>query len=421
MPAPNTYTRQDIAEIHCHSGPAILQTILHLCIAQGARLAEPGEFTLRAFLNGRIDLTQAEAVVDLTTAASSAQGRIGISHLQGRLSERISSLKSLILSVVATLEVAIDYPEEFEEIAHEHDIPGTIEKKILPEIASLIKDYSRAALFRHGARITIAGKPNAGKSSLLNALACQDRAIVTEIPGTTRDTIEVEIEIGGISVCLTDTAGIRQDPDPVESVGIERAARLLSNSDLVLWLLDLSTGISREDIETYQIIEQWMPEKKRRENLLLVFNKGDLIESASPSAKRDCAGRRAEELAVTLLQELREETGCQEEHPYQIISAREQQGLSELEQRICQILTRGNPEPPEAAPNQRQKELIQQAEQACKRALQIIRADNPMEMAMPELAVIEMRDALNALDEITGQTTTEDILHDIFSRFCLGK
>ncbi len=397
MPAPRTYTRQDVAEIHCHSGPAILNAILDLCIAQGARLAEPGEFTLRAFLNGRIDLAQAEAVADLTRASSTAQGKLGISQLKGRLSARIDSVMHALTDILAALEVAIDYPDEDEEIIQEQDLLKTLASDVLRPLEALSSDFTRARIFRTGAKVLIAGKPNVGKSSLLNALACEERAIVTKYPGTTRDTIEVQLEIGGIAVTVTDTAGIRLDPDPVEAVGIERVKGLVSRADLVLWLLDLDSGISAEDIETWRFIES--------AGILLVFNKADLTDEPDQRALR-------------MLKELEQRTGhpLAESFRHVLISAKEHHGLKRLEAEIAGALTAGNEEPPEAAPNARHKALIDRAIKGAKAAREGLERNES-----PEIVAIDVRSAMEALGEITGQITTEDLLHNIFSRFCLGK
>lgn len=397
MPAPRTYTRQDVAEIHCHSGPAILNAILDLCIAQGARLAEPGEFTLRAFLNGRIDLAQAEAVADLTRASSTAQGKLGINQLKGRLSARIDSVMHALTDILAALEVAIDYPDEDEEIIQEQDLLKTLASDVLRPLEALSSDFTRARIFRTGAKVLIAGKPNVGKSSLLNALACEERAIVTKYPGTTRDTIEVQLEIGGIAVTVTDTAGIRLDPDPVEAVGIERVKGLVSRADLVLWLLDLDSGISAEDIETWRFIES--------AGILLVFNKADLTDEPDQRALR-------------MLKELEQRTGhpLAESFRHVLISAKEHHGLKRLEAEIAGALTAGNEEPPEAAPNARHKALIDRAIKGAKAAREGLERNES-----PEIVAIDVRSAMEALGEITGQITTEDLLHNIFSRFCLGK
>ena len=397
MPAPHTYTRQDVAEIHCHSGPAVLNSILDLCLGCGARLAEPGEFTLRAFLNGRIDLAQAEAVAELTRASSAGQGRLGINQLRGLLSSRIDAVKKALVEILAILEVAIDYPDEAEEILDEHDLPEMLDTRVLTPLHTLAEDFSRARIFRSGARVLIAGKPNAGKSSLLNALACEERAIVTSIPGTTRDTIEVQLEIKGIAVTMTDTAGIRPDPDPVEAQGIRRVKGLIKGADLVLWMLDMESGFTSEDMEAWRLINS--------RPLLLVLNKADLFPEPASRAEG-------------LLKELDLLTGraLSEAYPHLLISAKEHAGLGKLEQEMAAALTAGSEEPPEAAPNARHKALIDRASEGARAALAGLKAGES-----PEIVAIEIRAAVDALDEITGRTTTEDILNEIFSSFCLGK
>ncbi len=398
MYAPHSYTAEDVLEIQCHSGPAVLSRILQVCISQGARLAEPGEFTKRAFLNGRIDLSQAEAVLDLTTAGADAARGAAVEHLQGGLSSRVHSVRQVLRDVLAAVEVAIDYPEEDVEIFDEFHLEEKLATEALPVIQELIRSYERAAPYREGMDVLIVGRPNVGKSSLLNTLCCEERAIVTPIPGTTRDMVEGQIRLRGMLVRLTDTAGIRKDPDPVEAVGIDRIGDRVSSAHLALWVLDVSQPLTPEDIQAFEMVRSLAS----RNRLIAVLNKTDKLPSPVETAR---------ELYI----QVREKTGL--DVNWVAISAKTGHGMESLMGLMAKrLLGEGMLEPPVCMPNLRQKTCLSLAQEAIQKAIKALRAG-----LSPELTAVDLKSALDSLGEITGETVTEDILDHIFSNFCLGK
>ncbi len=400
MKAPHSYTREDVLEIQCHSGPAVLRRILEIVIAGDVRLAEPGEFTKRAFLNGRIDLTQAEAVLDLSLACGDAAGQMAIRQLQGQFSSRIHGIRDALKEAMATLEVAIDYPDEDLEIISESRLKELLITRGRDPLMGLIHAFERGRIYREGAEVLIIGRPNVGKSSLLNALACEDRAIVTSIPGTTRDIIEADIEIEGIVVRLIDTAGIRSDPDLIEAIGIERIRKKARCAQAVLWVLDLSRPLSTEDLGVLEALGDHI----KKEKILIVFNKIDKVPSWEPLARE-----RVREICKCL-SEMRDSTWIG-------ISALTGEGLSTLSVTMLDRLSEGNlKEPPNLIPNLRQKECLETCLKAVDRAI-----DGLCHEVSPELISIDLRDAMSALGTITGDDITDEVLDHIFSHFCLGK
>ena len=404
MKAPKTYTREDVVEIQCHSGVAVMNKILDLCLKMGARLAMPGEFTKRAFLNGRIDLTQAEAINELVTAQASGHRRMSMKGLKGDLAQRLEAIREGLLFCLSALEVAIDYPEEDSEIVEETDIRGRLQKEVLIPVTELLNAYEVGAIHRFGAKVLLVGRPNAGKSSLLNVLACQERAIVTEIPGTTRDIVEQCVEIGGVAVTLMDTAGIRQSPDPIEAMGIDKIGKEAAGADLFLWLLDPMQGIGPEEQEVASLIASYA-----HKGLILVINKIDKLESDKK--------KYIESQVLHSLKPILEAHGLDSSIPVCSISAKTGEGLSNLTEQITAILFKGNRlGEVDVAPNMRQKQVLQQIKECVERAF------GALEMGLsPDVVAIDMRQALDLLGEITGETVTEDILDQIFSSFCLGK
>ncbi|HEY8694150.1 MAG TPA: tRNA uridine-5-carboxymethylaminomethyl(34) synthesis GTPase MnmE [Chloroflexota bacterium] len=374
MKAPRSYTAEDVVEIHGHGGPAPLERILHLAIQHGARLANPGEFTLRAFLNGRLDLAQAEAVADVIQARSDASLRLAVNQLSGRLSRAVNDVRRKALSVLAQLEANIDFSED--------DVPSASAAKLLVELTSAQEDLCRllcaadeGILYRRGARVAIVGRPNAGKSSLLNALLRTDRAIVTPIAGTTRDTIEETINLRGLPVVLVDTAGITDTVDPVEAIGIDRSRQAIEDADLVLFVYDAAAGWTNADAEL-------LP---RAKPLVLAANKCDLLS--------DATGERA--LSVSAL------TG---------------EGLGELETELYRLLAPSSSTDDILVNNLRHKILLEEADQHLRDAMASVE-----QQRAADFICIDLRAALGALGAITGTEVSESLLDEIFSRFCIGK
>jgi tRNA modification GTPase len=384
MPAPKTYTRQDVVEIHCHGGPAPLRRVLDLCLAQGARSAGPGEFTLRAFLNGRIDLPQAEAVADLVEAKTDAGLRLAVSQLQGRLSDRIRAVRERLLQALAWVEASVDFDED--EIPP-YEIDADLEAA-LRQLQAMIEGAERGILYRQGIRTAIVGQPNVGKSSLLNALLRAERAIVTPIPGTTRDTLEETLNLHGIPLVLVDTAGIRQDTrDLAEDLGVERSRAALEQADLALLVIDGSVPLDAEDRQIADLVGA--------KPAIVVANKLDLVDGDDSSTG-------------DLLPNA----------PRVDLSALTGEGLDALEQAIVEIVFAGQVMASEATlvSHPRHRDLLQQALAYLGATVEARREGLP-----PDLLSIDLTAAVNALGEITGETVSETLLETIFGRFCIGK
>ncbi len=389
MQAPHTYTREDIVELHSHGSHLVLQAILSEVLALGARAAEPGEFTKRAFLAGRIDLTRAEAVIDLLEAKTDSGVRLAVDQLQGVLYDQVSLLRDALVDLLAIVEVAIDFPDDDVEILNTASMLADLEKKVIAPLGHLISIADKGKIIREGVNVVIVGRPNVGKSSLLNALLCDDRALVTEIPGTTRDTIEELISVKGIPVHLVDTAGIRCHEDKVEELGIERARRKLEQADLVLFVLDLAAGGTESDRKLYKSLGQ----KKR----ILVFNKRDLVDELQCETLRNAfPGDK-----------------------YLEISARDNTGLGALlEMMYSEILgdAESVAEQMSCAPNLRHKVILEKSLAACKQVQQTLQ-----DAAPADLVAVDLQAALDHLADIVGLTTPDDVLDALFSRFCIGK
>lgn len=388
MPGPRSYTCEDVVEIQCHSSYLILQHILGLILAQGALPAEPGEFTKRAFLNGRIDLTRAEAVIDLLQAQTSQGLQIAISLLRGTLQERVAAIRQDLLDVRAVLEVAIDFPDDDLEILNPAIMQSNLVTKVILPLEELLRAADRGRIYREGISVVILGRPNVGKSSLLNSLLKEERAIVTEIPGTTRDTIEDFLNIKGMPVRIIDTAGIRDNAEAVEELGIQRARRKQEEADLVLLVVDGSVGVEADDLALLGSLAG--------RPALLVVNKIDL------RADRDLSVFA--QLAPGL--------------PLVALSARTGEGLVRLEEAIFATVTGGDQAEPEhrCVPNARHRQALQGALDSTQQLVAALADHLP-----PDLLAIEVQVALEKLGEIVGETTNEDLLDTIFTRFCLGK
>lgn len=385
---PLSYTTENMCEINSHGGNIVVKKILELCLQNGAKLAEPGEFTKRAFLNGRIDLLQAESVIDVINAKSEREAKTGIKQLEGVLSRKIGEIKQQIMEVMVNLEVTIDYPEYDVEDVTNNQVQSMLEQ-VGKDLEVLEKSFDNGKLLKEGIKTAIIGKPNAGKSSLLNALLKEERAIVTEYEGTTRDTIEEFVTIQGIPLKLIDTAGIRNAKDEVEKIGIAKSREIADSADLIIAIFDSSKALTVEDKEILDLI-------KGKKSIILL-NKMDLASN-----------------------QLNENEPCLKEVSENIIriSALNQTGLEELEKAILNMfqLNEINLDNEVVITNIRHKNLIHQAIEHVKKANEAILSQVPLDMI-----AIFIKDILEDLGNITGDVVTEDIINEIFARFCLGK
>lgn len=379
---PHTFTAEDLVEITCHGGVFVTQKVLSLLLSRGARMAEPGEFTKQAFLNGRIDLTQAEAVMDLIEAQTEAALKMANQALLGRTKQAINSLRDQLLSSILEIEVNIDYPEYMDEkqITTELLLPNLLALKEL--IDEVVRKSQIGTMIQHGIKTAIIGKPNVGKSSLLNALLKEERAIVTDVAGTTRDTIEAGYRVGGILLKLIDTAGIRESSDVVEKIGIERTKRVIQEADLVLLVFDNSTPLDDND----RMILKMTTGKRR----IIIINKQDLISKIN-------------------LQDL----------PYDILlSSYQEESIDRLEQLIRKICLQD-------IPYEVDDHMIGSYRQSAKIRLaqeRLTSAINTLQQGMPvDIANIDLRAAYDELSQVVGESTSEDLQEELFKRFCLGK
>jgi tRNA modification GTPase len=389
MCAPHSYTREDVIEINCHGGMVTLRKTLELVLKQGARLADPGEFTKRAFLNGRIDLIQAEAVLDLIRSKTDESRRIAIEQLQGGLSEKVTVLRDRLTELCAHVEAYIDFPEDEIETASKQEMLDSM-KEIERELKKLLSTYDEARFFREGLSTAIVGRPNVGKSSLLNALLQKDRAIVTEIPGTTRDVIEEYLNINGLPLRIMDTAGIRAVQDIAEKEGVRRSLQSIENADLVIPIFDSSEPLKDEDFKVM--------EKIKGKNVIVVMNKCDLPAVVD---KVELNSRLAPNNTNIMS-----------------ISATRGDGLEELKERIFNTCLKDWKEEREGVvvTNLRHKISIENAKVSLERAITALIENQPL-----EIFAFELRDSLDRLGEVVGAVTTEDILNKIFNDFCIGK
>ncbi|HJM05674.1 MAG: tRNA uridine-5-carboxymethylaminomethyl(34) synthesis GTPase MnmE [SAR324 cluster bacterium] len=386
MQHPKTYTTEDLVEIHAHGSVLGLQAILSLVLAQGARLARPGEFTERAFLGGRMDLTRVEAVSDLIQAKSSLALRQAAKQLQGKLYQKIEDFRHQLVDTASILEAVIEFPDEGVDFGSRKECISRLEH-LISGLERMLLNASQGRRIRDGIGIALIGKPNVGKSSLLNSMLHEARAIVTTVPGTTRDTIEESIQIEGLAYRLTDTAGIRESTNQVESEGIQRSRKIWKESELTLLLLDASNMLNEEDL---MLLEKSDPAKT-----LVVANKMDLCLEEQPS----------------WMEHLKD-------FEWSPISARQGMGIEDLKHRIHLRCTSGFQAQSEEGwlTNLRQQEAGEQALASLQRAL-----SGMHEHQGEELVAVDLRSALNAFGEIVGETTSEDLLARIFSEFCIGK
>lgn len=384
MKAPHTFTREDVAEINCHGGTVVLRKILELVIREGARIAEPGEFTKRAFLNGRIDLSQAEAVIDLINSKTDQSSRAAIEQLEGKLSRRLKEARNMLIELIAHIEVTVDYPEhDIEEITGQKVYEEA--KKIREKLVSIIKGFDKGRIIREGINAVIVGRPNVGKSSLLNELAGKNKAIVTDIPGTTRDIIEEYININGIPVRIIDTAGIRETEDVVEKIGVEMTEKAIESADLVIMMIDAAQGIKEEDMEILDKIK----DKKH----IILLNKIDLLEEIPGFSELE--GKNVIRISV-----------------------KEDIGVDKLEDEITRLFIKGDIRANNEVlvTNVRHKDLLDKAIKSIDEACSAYESGMPL-----DFITIDIKNAAEYLGQITGESVSEDVMKEIFSRFCLGK
>ena len=385
MKAPKTYTCEDVVEINCHGGHLISEKVLELVLKNGARHAEQGEFTKRAFMNGRIDLSQAEAVMDIIHGKTEKSISLSLEQLRGDLRDKIASFKKALLDVTAHVNVVLDYPEEGIDDPLPSNLRENLEN-VYAEADRLISSYDKGKKIKEGIKTVIAGKPNVGKSTLLNSLLKEERAIVTHIPGTTRDVIEEIINIKGIPLVLTDTAGIRKTEDIVENIGVEKSKELINSADLILYVIDTSREIDEEDFRIYDIINT--------DKVIGILNKIDIKKEIDLS-KFPKIDKWIE------------------------ISALSKIGIDNLEDQIYKYIMNENVEDSSqklVITNVRHKSALEKTNEALLNIIETIEMGLPM-----DLMAVDIKDALDSLSEVTGEISSEDLLDHIFSNFCVGK
>lgn len=387
---PKSYTTEDMCEVNSHGSSIIIREILELCLENGASLAEPGEFTKRAFLNGRIDLSQAEATADIINARTKIEAKAAINQLEGFLSSKIKEIREEALNLLVDMEANIDYPEyDIEEITE--DRVKTSIQKIKSELNTLLNSFENGKIIKEGIKTAIIGSPNAGKSSLLNTILREERAIVTDIPGTTRDTIEETITIRGIPFRIVDTAGIREADNEVEKIGIEKSKKIAENSDVIIAMFDSSKKLNKEDEEILEFIKS--------KKAIIVLNKIDL---KSEGNNQQIFLQRLRELDKEIIN----------------MSIVKGNGIEELYSSLIEMLNINqiNLDNENMVTNVRHKGLIEEAIRSLEEAEKTITSEMPI-----DIIAINIKDIIEALSKITGENVSEDIMKEIFSKFCLGK
>ena len=386
MKAPNSYTREDVVEIDCHGGGYVMKKILDILIKSGARTAEPGEFTKRAFLNGRIDLTQAEAVIDIINSKNKYALSNSVKLLNGKLSEQITEIRKDLINNIAYIEAALDDPEHISLDNYGDKLLITVDNYI-DKVDNLIKTVDNGKIFTQGVKTVIIGKPNAGKSSILNILAGYDRAIVTDIAGTTRDTIEEQINLAGITLNLVDTAGIRNTKDIVEEIGVNKAKELVEEADLILYVVDSSTELDENDYNILNII-------KNRKTVILL-NKSDL----DTVTDADSISKITDSKIIS-------------------VSAKDNTGLDELSETIVKLFASGEIDYNDEVyvSGERNKEALEETLESLKLVKKSINEGLP-----EDFYTIDLMNAYEQLGKITGESVEDDLVNEIFSKFCMGK
>lgn len=386
--APKSYTTEDMCEINSHGGNIVMKKILELCLKNGAQMAEPGEFTKRAFLNGRIDLAQAESVIDIINAKTDKEAKTGVNQLEGYLSDEIKQIKEKILDIMTNIEVSIDYPEyDIEEVENNAVLEGL--GVIKDRLLKLEKSFDNGKIIKNGIKTAIIGRPNAGKSSLLNAILKEDRAIVTEYEGTTRDTIEEDISVNGIPLNIIDTAGIRETENEVEKLGIAKSREIAEGADLIIAIFDISKQLKKEDFDILNMI--------KNKKSIVVLNKIDLTSNILYDNIKEI-----EKYSKNIVK----------------ISALKKIGIEDLYNKITEIfnLNQINVDNDIVITNIRHKNLISKAIESVNKSEETIKNNMPI-----DVVAIFLKEILENLGNITGDFVTEDIINDIFSKFCLGK
>ena len=385
MKAPNTYTKEDIVEINCHGGFVITEKVLETVLKNGARISESGEFTRRAFLNGRLDLTQAEAVMDIIHGKTEKSVSLSLDQLRGDLKEQIGHLKKLVLDVAAHINVVLDYPEEGIDDPLPENLVGNL-REVMDTTDILIRSYDKGKMIKEGIKTAIVGKPNVGKSSILNSVLKEERAIVTHVAGTTRDVIEEVVNLKGIPLVLVDTAGIRKTDDLVENIGVEKSKQLIESADLILFVVDGSRALDEEDMRIHEAI--------KAEKVIGILNKIDIREDIDLSP-------------LTKINKWLE------------ISAIKNQGIDEMEEEIYNHIIEENVEDSSqkiTITNIRHKSALEKTKQSIENIFETIENGLPM-----DLMAVDIKGALDSLSEVTGEISSEDLLDHIFSNFCVGK
>lgn len=386
--APKTFTREDIIEINCHGGILTINRVLELTMTYGARMAEPGEFTKRAFLNGRIDLSQAEAVMDFIRSKTDRASKVAMNQIEGRLSDLIKKQRQSILEILAQVEVNIDYPEydDVEDATTEFLLEQS--KEIKQEINRLLDTGAQGKIMREGLSTVIVGKPNVGKSSMLNNLIQDNKAIVTEVAGTTRDVLEEYVNVRGVPLRLVDTAGIRETEDIVEKIGVERSRKALSQADLILFVLNNNEALTQEDYTLYEVV--------KNEDVIVIVNKMDLKQNIDINEVKDMIG----------------------DTPLIQTSMLKQEGIDELEIQIRDLFFGGEVQNQDMTyvSNSRHISLLKQARQTIQDAIDAAESGVPMDMVQ-----IDLTRTWEILGEIIGETASDELIDQLFSQFCLGK